>query len=104
MGETRRKEGAFEAVEITDGVTGEQKIDGTWKENVYGTYIHGVFDRQEVVKAVLEAIGEKKGIDVSAMAASNHREFKEKQYNLLADGLRKYLDMEQIYKILEAGL
>ena len=30
--------------------------------------------------------------------------FKETQYDLLADGLRKHLDMEKIYEILNAGV
>lgn len=38
------------------------------------------------------------------MTGVDFAEYKEKQYDLLADGLREYLDMEKIYKILEEGI
>lgn len=50
------------------------------------------------------ALGARKGVDMSQAAAVNFTEFKETQYDLLAEGLRKSLDMKKIYEILEEGL
>lgn len=47
---------------------------------------------------------EKKGIDASGVKALDVREEKERQYDLLADTLRKSLDMDAVYRILECGL
>lgn len=104
MGECIRKEGANSLVTITDKVNGTSKVDGTYKDNVYGSYVHGIFDKEEVAEAVITSIGKKKGLDVSEMTGVDFAEYKEKQYDLLADGLREYLDMEKIYKVLEEGI
>lgn len=104
MGESRLHDGARPFTEITDGVKGEKKQDGASCKNVYGTYVHGIFDREQVAKKVVEAIGKEKGVDVSEMTGVDFAQFKETQYDLLADGLRKHLDMKKIYEILEEGI
>lgn len=104
MGESRLHGGARSFTEITDGVKGEKKQDGAFCKNVYGSYVHGIFDREQVAKKVVEAIGRKKGIDVSEMTGVDFAQFKETQYDLLADGLRKHLDMKKVYEILEEGI
>ena len=89
---------------LTDRVTGTVKQDGACSGNVYGTYVHGIFDREEVAKGVVSAIGRAKGLDVSEIQAVDFAAFKETQYDLLADGLRGSLDMKKIYQILEKGV
>lgn len=90
--------------QVQDLVSGLSKCEGACRANVCGTYVHGIFDREEVAEAVIRALGRKKGIDVSQMTGVDFAAFKESQYDILADELRKHLDMEQIYKILERGL
>ena len=104
MGESVLFEGAYPLTEITDQVQNTTKADGAYSDNVYGSYVHGIFDKEEVAKNVVKAIGERKGIDVSQMTGIDFAAFKETQYDKLADGLRKHLDMKKIYEILEAGL
>lgn len=104
MGETVLKGEAKSATAITDSVSGSEKPDGAYYGNVLGTYVHGVFDNESVVHAVLEILGNKKGIDVSEMKGVNFAEFKETQYDILADELRKHLNMEHIYKIMDEGV
>ena len=57
MGETVLKGEAGHSVSIEDQVSGECKEDGAYCKNVCGTYVHGVFDREDVAEAV-------KGADV----------------------------------------
>ena len=104
MGISSLREGARPLVRITDTVKGSSKEDGAYAGNVYGSYVHGIFDKEEVAKKIVEAIGEVKGLDVSQMTGVEFAEFKETQYDILADGLRKHLDMKKIYEILEAGI
>lgn len=104
MGESVLKEGACVFTQVTDSVTNGSKGDGAYKGNVYGSYVHGIFDLEEVAGKVVEAIGERKGIDVSQMKGVNFAEFKEMQYDKLALGLREHLNMKEIYRILEQGL
>ena len=106
MGESVRKEGTLPATKLM--VSGNQpeetKTEGAFHENVCGTYVHGVFDKEEVVEALIRILGERKGIDVSSMTGIDFVAFKETQYNILAAELRKHLDMKKIYSILEEGV
>ncbi len=104
MGESILKGNARTATCIRDSVSGNEKTEGGCAGSVCGTYVHGVFDRREVVEAILRILGQRKGIDVSEMAGVDFAAFKESQYDILASELRKHLDMEQIYKILEDGI
>ena len=46
------KRQAGHSVSIEDQVSGERKEDGAYCKNVCGTYVHGVFDREDVAEAV----------------------------------------------------
>ncbi|MDO5135435.1 MAG: cobyric acid synthase [Eubacteriales bacterium] len=104
MGESTKREGTAWATFLEDEVSGERKAEGAVHENVCGTYVHGVFDKEEPARAIIRVLGEKKGIDVEEMAGVDFRAFKETQYDILASELRKHLDMERIYQILEEGI
>ncbi len=104
MGATAAAEGDCDLVTLTtaDGLTRpDGKSDG---KNVYGCYVHGLFDSNEVLQALADTLLARKGLERSCNDHVNLKEYKEKQYDLLADALRKALDMEQIYRILEEGV
>lgn len=105
MGVSTLWEGSGTLTMIQDhAATTEQKNDGAYCKNVYGTYVHGVFDKEEVAKAVIAALGRKKGINTDEITGVDFQEFKETQYDILADALREHLDMKKIYSILEEGI
>jgi len=81
--------------------TGEH--DGCQAENVYGTYLHGFFDSVPCREAVLGALAAKKGVTLG-QAPGDWAEYKNGQYELLAQGVREHLDLPLIYRILEEGL
>ena len=85
---------------ITDTVTGRKSCDGLWSGNVYGTYVHGIFDRDGVTSGIIRSLAEKKGISTGQQKGMDHRQFKETQYDLLAAGLREHLDLAAIYRIM----
>lgn len=103
MGESTLREGAQPLLRITDSVTGETKLDGARSGNVYGTYVHGIFDGDGVAASVVDILAAKKGISIDTSLSMSYDEYKETQYDLLAESLRESLDMEAIYQILEEG-
>lgn len=68
--------------------------------NVYGSYVHGIFDRGEIAEKIVRALAEKKGISLTGSDVMDHKAFKEKEYDRLASILRESLDMEAIYGML----
>ena len=96
----------FDGYEIHMGKTGWSEKKEKQPENVisagnvYGSYIHGLFDHAETADAILHALAEKKGVSLQGGEMEDYRTFKEKQYDKLADTLRVYLDMEEIYGML----
>ena len=74
-------------------------------ENVYGSYVHGIFDQAKIADAILHALAKKKGVALEEGGMLDYQVFKEKEYDKLADTLRAYLNMEEIYGMLrEADL
>lgn len=104
MGQSALRDGAKPLLTITDSVSGETKEDGAYKDNVFGTYVHGIFDGDGIGKVVVNALAKKKGIEFDAVQTMSYEQYKDTQYDLLAAGLREHLDMDMIYRILEEGL
>ena len=87
---------------------GEQMLEGaqtiTDRMNVYGTYVHGIFDCEGVATTIVEALLQQKGLQMEDVQTINFADYKKQQYDILADSVRQNLDMEKIYEILEAGV
>ena len=94
MGRTERLEGeAF--CRLEDG--GE---DGATSGHVFGTYLHGLFDSGELTVKLAEYLAARRGIEIPAVRPSDRAAYRGRQYDLLADAVRKSLDMERIYQIM----
>ena len=81
-----------------------KNLDGAYLNNVYGTYVHGIFDSEEVVKGLIASLFKEKNLDYSDILTFDHKKYKEKQYDILAKTVRENIDMKKIYEILEAGV
>ena len=87
------------ATRLTDAVTGTEKSEGgALAAGVYGSYVHGFFDRPEIAREIARSLAARKGLDYDAEPGMDYQAYKETQYDLLADTLRRHLDMEQIYR------
>lgn len=80
-------------------------FDGYAHHNVYGTYLHGFFDSTSVVRAIVHALCEKKGVtpypgDVTAL---NYHDYKEEQYEALAQSMEQSFAIDHILDIIEKG-
>ena len=81
---------------------GSQNI--TKEMNVYGSYVHGIFDGDGIAKSIVDALLAKKGMRPEEVHTISFAEYKQKQYDILAEQVRKNLDMKKIYEILKAGV
>lgn len=73
---------------------------GYCRGNIYGTYVHGLFDENMVAADIVRTVSElnKKSVDISAL--SDRAGYKQRQYDILADTVRKSLDMDAIYRMI----
>ena len=65
-----------------------------------GTYIHGILDNAPFIDLILEPFADK---IKEAGKPFDYAAFKEQQYDLLAEHVRKHLDMNKIYQILKGN-
>ena len=94
----------FKGYEVHMGEDGSKDYILKGKGNVYGTYIHGIFDEKQVAENIIKALMEDKGIAYNDIKAFDMAEYKNTQYDILAENVRKNLDMEAVYNILEKGV
>lgn len=100
MGESKAVKPLPKLSRITEEGSGKCKTDGCFIKNVYGTYVHGIFDKGTVAASLIGLLAEKKGICFTKDKKADYRAFKESQYDRLADTLRECLDMDYIYQLL----
>ena len=97
MGRTENRGGCAELIRLSDGRCGGL---ADRQRPVFGTYLHGIFDDGGITELLLSALAAKKGVSLGAGPGSLAA-YKEKQYDKLADLVRKSLNLEQIYRIME---
>ncbi len=86
--------------EITNQLSG-RKQEGAYRDRVFGTYIHGLFDSDDFRNRFIDMLLEEHGMFGDASKKFVLQEYKEKQYDLLEQAVRKHLNMEAIYKMLK---
>lgn len=91
MGETVP---STELTEFTSGKT------GYCLGNVYGTYVHGFFDKKEILRGVANAVSKSRGKDINTDYVEDYKDRREVVYEKLAENLRNSLDMDYIYSVL----
>lgn len=73
---------------------------GYCRENVYGSYVHGLFDQKGVASALIGAVAKKRGKSVDVSAFEDGDAYKNRQYDMLADIIRESLDIDMIYEMM----
>ena len=74
--------------------------EGCVSGNVFGTYLHGLFDSGELTAALAKALCARKGISPTQTRLMSMEAYRQQQFDLLADGVRRALDMEAVYRAM----
>lgn len=78
-------------------------IGGCYSGNIAGCYVHGIFDSAEVSGRLIKQLFMQKGIEYTGEII-DRKQYRESQLDLLADTVRKNLDMKFVYRVLEEGI
>lgn len=92
MGETKPTENGLN--EFTSNAS------GYCKGNIWGTYVHGLFDHGEIVRLIVEMVAKQKGIDLNLLKVIDYKKLKEQEYDRLAEIMRQSMDMDFVYNIM----
>ena len=92
--EEKSKEGA-----VVECIFGDSSLKGMAKDNIIGTYIHGIFDNSDFTRHILNKVRESKGFD-RINENFSFAEYKDREYDKLAQVLRENLDIDGIYEIM----
>ncbi len=90
----------------TDAPQNSASVIDCCAKNVYGTYLHGLFDTGEAVKRLAEHLAEKRGSKELLVCAKQTpvpdiHAAKEKAYDAIAAMLRERIDLPAVYRLLE---
>ena len=66
-----------------------------------GTYLHGLFDSAQMMEQLADRLCRQKGIAPDSHTVMNYRDYQEREAHRWAKVLRKHLNLEQIYAIME---
>ena len=83
-------------------LNGRDEVDGVVNAagNIMGTYLHGIFDTGSFWHALVDHVRKEKGIQDEGGEVLTMEEFRKREYDRLADGVRQNLDMDAVYKII----
>ena len=74
--------------------------EGCVNGSVFGTYLHGLFDTGELTEKLTVFLCKQKGIAPEAAALVPMEQYRQQQFDLLADGVRGALDMAAVYRAM----
>lgn len=87
--------------EETPLIENQDFTDGSIKNNVMGTYFHGIFDNREFTSVLVNKIKKDKGMDNCNSQVLDFKSYKEGEFNKLADLYEKHLDIDYIKRIIK---
>lgn len=87
--------------ENQDNKQEDNQEEGSFQQNVYGTYLHGIFENVEFTQRILEGLCLRKGISPQQLEKVDYEEYRESQFDLLAKSVRDNIDLDKIYQFME---
>lgn len=75
--------------------------EGCCQGQVFGTYLHGLFDTGELTVRLADWLCRRKGLTVQQAAPIDHEAYQQQQFDALAKGGREALDIQAIYRLME---
>ena len=95
MGRTRRLGG------VPFCRTLEGAEEGTVEGLIFGTYLHGLFDSGELTQKLAAFLAARKGVAIPDVKPETREDWQNRQYDLLADAVRKSHDMGAVCRAME---
>ncbi len=96
MGKTELFDDCIPAIRLENGnVDGAIAAEGM----VFGTYLHGIFENDGLRHGIINNLKDKKGI-TNEYKQLNYSELKEREYDKLAQAVRKHMDMGKVKDIM----
>lgn len=97
----RPAEAGFDSLAVAAPPALNRLQDGSWEgcclnSHCWGTYMHGILDNATVLNDLAAAFGQKPLRDF------NYTDFKQQQYDRLAERVRAVVDMDYIYSTLKS--
>lgn len=83
-----------------ENLTDDERIIFVNKDNIIGTYLHGIFDNKIFTNKILNDIRKKKGLNQIENNIS-YEEYKKVQYDKLENIVRENININEIYRIME---
>ena len=77
------------------------KEEGAAQGLVFGSYLHGLFDSGALTERLAQWLLRRKGLEAPDRAIEPRDSYRQRQYDLLADAVRKSLDMGALYRAME---
>lgn len=94
----------YKGYEIHAGVSkcGDESLILSSNKNVFGTYIHGLFDKADVIRALSKGLFMRKGIDFeeNSYDIQDYSDIKRREYTKLASAVKKSIDLDTIFEIM----
>ena len=87
--------------EIHQGVSDTSEVV-LQTDHCIGTYIHGFLDNAPVIEHLLKGTMKSERVESEKRRELSPAEFKEEQYDKLADHLRRYVDIPRLYELLKS--
>ncbi len=75
--------------------------DGLRQGSCMGTYVHGILDNEAFIDHLIRPL--RTAATTDGRTLLSHEAYKDRQYEKLAAHVRKFVDIEQIYKILNTS-
>ena len=75
--------------------------EGCVQANVFGTYLHGLFDTGELAEKLTAFLCKRKGLDPAGTQLIPMEQYRQQQFDKLADGVRAALDMNAVYAAMD---
>lgn len=98
IGQTACKEGIFKVTRFDSDLT---YMDGQYKDGVWGTYIHGIFDNDELRGAIIDSIRKIRGFGNNVGKYIIYKEVKDEAFRSWAEAVKTHIDMEFISRMID---
>ena len=102
-GENTFREGCHPFIELRHrGGVELRQPDGVMNAqgNVMGTYLHGIFDQGGLWRCIVNRVRAQRGLDQISGDSLTMAEYREREFDRLADLVRQNMDMDRVYRIL----